>query len=176
AEVIISVLLVGGAFALLEQLGALARGAQAIVRTFRGRGVWAIPAVSLIFATFGAMENMQEEIIALVPVLLVLGRGLGVDALTLTAASCGAAAVGAAFGPANPFQSGIALKLAQLPLMSGAALRLTMLAIGLAAWIGWTMRHAMRHRTAPEAPRDDVLREAFSRRDAIMISLTMIAL
>ncbi|MFP5354043.1 MAG: YfcC family protein [Gemmatimonadota bacterium] len=179
AEVIISVLLVGGAFALLEQLGALARGAQAIVRIFRGRGVWAIPAVSLIFATFGAMENMQEEIIALVPVLLVLGRGLGVDALTMIAASCGAAAVGAAFGPANPFQSGIALKLAQLPLMSGAALRLTMLAVGLAAWIAWTMRHAMRHRTAPEAPeapQGDVLREAFSRRDAIMISLTMIAL
>src|SRR5690606_35993311 len=97
AEVIISVLLVGGAFALLEQLGALARGAQAIVRAFRGRGVWAIPAVSLIFATFGAMENMQEEIIALVPVLLVLGRGLGVDALTMIASSCGAAAVGAAF-------------------------------------------------------------------------------
>lgn len=176
AEVIISVLLVGGAFALVEQLGALARGAQTIVRRFRGRGVWAIPAVSLIFATFGAMENMQEEIIALVPVLLVLGRGLGVDAITMIAASCGAAAVGAAFGPTNPFQSGIALKLAQLPLLSAAPLRLTMLAVGLAAWIAWTMRHAMRHRTAPEAPQGDVLREAFSRRDAVMIALTLVAL
>ncbi len=176
AEVIVSILFVGGAFALVEQLGALARGAQAIVRRFRGRGIWAIPVVSLIFATFGAMENMQEEIIALVPVLLVLGRGLGVDAVTMVAASCGAAAVGAAFGPTNPFQSGIALKLAQLPLLSGAPLRLTMLAVGLVAWIAWTMRHAVRHRTPPEALQGDTLREPFSARDAVVIALTLVAL
>lgn len=176
AEVIVSVLLVGGAFALLEQLGVLARGAQAIVRLFRGRGVWAIPAVCLIFATFGAMENMQEEIIALVPVLLVLGRGLGVDAITMVAASAGAAAVGSAFGPTNPFQAGIALELAQLPLLSGASLRLTLLAVSLAAWIAWTMRHALRHRSPSESLHGESLREPFSRRDALMVALTIIAL
>ena len=42
----------------------------------------ALPLVALVFGTFGALENMQEEIIALVPVLLVPRRGLGVDALT----------------------------------------------------------------------------------------------
>jgi uncharacterized ion transporter superfamily protein YfcC len=94
------------------------------------------------------MENMQEEIIALVPVLLVLGRGLGVDAITMVAASLGAAAVGSAFGPSNPFQAGIALKLAQLPLLSGAGLRLAMLAAGWTTWVAYTMRHATRHRVA----------------------------
>src|SRR5687767_12884636 len=34
AEVVMSILLVGGAVALVEQLGTLARGAQAIVRAF----------------------------------------------------------------------------------------------------------------------------------------------
>ena len=38
--------------------------------------------VSLAFATLGAFENMHEEIIALVPVLLVLSRGLGFGAIT----------------------------------------------------------------------------------------------
>ncbi|ODT05086.1 MAG: hypothetical protein ABS52_02775 [Gemmatimonadetes bacterium SCN 70-22] len=176
AEVIVSILFVGGAFALVEQLGALARGAQAIVRRFRGRGIWAIPVVAVIFATFGAMENMQEEIIALVPVLLVLGRGLGVDALTMVAASAGAAAVGSAYGPTNPFQAGIALKLAQLPLLSGAGLRLAMLAVGLAAWIAWTMRHALRHRSAPGAGHDEALPDPFTRRDALAVTLTLVAL
>lgn len=176
AEVIVSILFVGGAFALVEQLGALARGAQAIVRRFRGRGIWAIPVVAVIFATFGAMENMQEEIIALVPVLLVLGRGLGVDALTMVAASAGAAAVGSAYGPTNPFQAGIALKLAQLPLLSGAGLRLAMLAVGLAAWIAWTMRHALRHRSAPSAGHDEALPDPFTRRDALAVTLTLVAL
>lgn len=176
AEVIVSILFVGGAFALVEQLGALARGAQAIVRRFRGRGIWAIPMVAIIFATFGAMENMQEEIIALVPVLLVLGRGLGVDALTMVAASAGAAAVGSAFGPTNPFQAGIALKLAQLPLLSAAGLRLAMLAVGLAAWIAWTMRHALRHRTARDSGHDEAFRDPFTRRDALAVALTLVAL
>ena len=123
AEVLVVILLAGGAFALVESLGTLGRGAQAIVRGFGGRGIWALVPVALLFATFGALETMQEEIIALVPVLLVLGRGIGVDALTMVAASAGAAAIGAAFAPSNPFQAGIALKLAQLPLLSAAPLR-----------------------------------------------------
>src|SRR5256885_13254063 len=51
----------------------------ALVRAFAGRGLWMIPIVSLFFATMGALENMQEEIIPLVPALLVLGAGLGID-------------------------------------------------------------------------------------------------
>lgn len=177
AEVIVSVLFVGGAFALVEQLGTLARGARAIVRRFHGRGIWAIPAVAFVFASFGAMENMQEEIIPLVPVLLVLGRGLGVDAITMIAASVGAAAVGSAFGPSNPFQAGIALKLAQLPLLSGAALRLTMLGAGWVTWVAYTMRHAVRHRLAVAEPVDGAsVGEPFSRRDGIILLLTLVPL
>lgn len=178
ADVIISILFVGGAFALVEQLGTLARGAQAIVRRFHGRGIWAIPVVAFVFASFGAMENMQEEIIALVPVLLVLGRGLGVDALTMVSASLGAAAVGSAFGPSNPFQAGIALKLAQLPLLSGAGLRLAMLAAGWTGWVALTMRHASRHRPNDAVPASGAagatsIDASFTRRDAMILLLTL---
>ena len=62
----------------------------------------------------GALENMQEEIIPLVPVLLLLGRRLGVDAVAVVAMSAGAAMIGSAFGPTNPFQAGIAMQLAEL--------------------------------------------------------------
>jgi uncharacterized ion transporter superfamily protein YfcC len=94
----------------------------------------------------GALENMQEEIIPLVPALLLLGGGLGVDAVSVVAMSTGAAAIGSAFGPTNPFQAGIAMKLAQLPPMSAAPLRWTMFAAALALWVGWTMWHAARNR------------------------------
>ena len=59
--------------------------------------------VSLAFAILGALENMHEEIIALIPVVLILSRGLGFGAATALAMSIGAAVVGAAFGPTNPF-------------------------------------------------------------------------
>ena len=175
AEVIISILLVGGAFALVEHLGTLARGAQAIVRMFHGRGVWALVPVSLLFGTFGALENMQEEIIALVPVLLVLGRGLGVDAVTMVAASAGSAMVGAAFGPSNPFQAGIALKLAQLPLLSGAGLRLGMLFTGLAIWIALTMRHAFAN-PAPRSATEVADSTPLSGRDLLILVLLLLPL
>jgi uncharacterized ion transporter superfamily protein YfcC len=105
----------------------------------------------VFFASMGALENMQEEIIPLVPVLLVLARGLGVDAIAVVAMSAGAAMIGSAFGPTNPFQAGIALKLAQLSPVAGGALRLAMFVAALVLWIAWTLRHAMQNRVPPPA-------------------------
>src|SRR5262249_31641234 len=83
------------------------------------------------------------------PVLLVLGRGLGIDTVTVVAMSAGAAMIGSAFGPTNPFQAGIALKLAQLPPLAGGGLRLTMFFAAGAAWVGGAGCHASRARVAP---------------------------
>jgi len=93
AEIIIVILLVGGAYALLDRTGALGRLVAALVGRSRSP-VAVIAGVSAIFATLGALENMHEEIIALVPVLLVLSRGLGFGAITALAMSVGAAVVG----------------------------------------------------------------------------------
>ena len=149
ADVVAVVLFVGGAWVVVDRLGTLGRLVAALVAVFRRRGLLAIPIVAFFFAAMGALENMQEEIIALVPVLLVLGRGLGVDRVTVVAMSAGAAMIGSAFGPTNPFQAGIAMKLAELPPASGGGLRLASLVIAFALWTAWTMRHAVRTRVAP---------------------------
>ncbi|HWW86513.1 MAG TPA: hypothetical protein VNZ26_23125 [Vicinamibacterales bacterium] len=147
ADVIAVVLFVGGAWSVVDKLGTLPAVVALLVRRFRRRGLWAIPVISLFFAVMGALENMQEEIIPLIPVLLVLGSGLGIDPVAVVAMSAGAAMVGSAFGPTNPFQAGIALKLAQLSPMAGSGLRLLMFIVGLTLWVTWTMRYAARHRT-----------------------------
>jgi uncharacterized ion transporter superfamily protein YfcC len=146
ADVIGVVLFVGAAWIVVDRIGTLGRLIAALVASFGSRGLIAIPVISLFFAMMGALENMQEEIIPLVPALLLLGGGLGVDAVSVVAMSTGAAAIGSAFGPTNPFQAGIAMKLAQLPPMSAAPLRWTMFAAALALWVGWTMWHAARNR------------------------------
>src|SRR5262249_10289798 len=79
AAVIAVVLFVGGAWTVVDRLGTLPAVVAMLVGRFRDRGLWAIPVISLFFATLGALENMQEEIIPLIPVLLVLGGGLGID-------------------------------------------------------------------------------------------------
>jgi uncharacterized ion transporter superfamily protein YfcC len=150
ADVVAVVLFVGGAWVVVDRLGTLGRLVAALVAAFRRRGLLAIPIVAFFFAAMGALENMQEEIIALVPVLLVLGRGLGVDRVTVVGMSAGAAMIGSAFGPTNPFQAGIAMKLAELPPASGSGLRTVSLLVAFTLWTAWTLRHAVRTRVAPE--------------------------
>jgi uncharacterized ion transporter superfamily protein YfcC len=170
ADVIAVVLLVGGAWVVVDRLGTLGRLVAALVASFRRRGLIAIPVISLFFATMGALENMQEEIIPLVPVLLVLGRGLGIDAVSVVAMSAGAAMIGSAFGPTNPFQAGIAMKLAQLPAASGGALRLGMFVVALVLWVAWTVRYAAKTRVASVAPgTDDQVTERVSAKDVLIL-------
>ncbi|PYR12467.1 MAG: hypothetical protein DMG00_08875 [Acidobacteria bacterium] len=151
ADVIAVIFFVGGAWFIVDRLGTLPAVVGGLVRTFGDRGLYIIPVVSAFFGVMGAVENMQEEIIPLIPVLLVLGRGLGVDAVVVVSMSMGAAMVGSAFGPTNPFQAGIAMKLAQLPLFAAGRLRLAMFVVGMIVWIAWTMRYASRNRAGRSA-------------------------
>ena len=135
---------VGGAFGVVDKTGALRDGIDWLVPRLGDRGIIAIPIVCLAFAAGGAFENMQEEIIAIVPALLVLTQRLGYDALTVAEMSVGSAAVGSAFSPINPFQVLIGQKVAGIPQFSAAQFRIVFLAIALALWIAGTMRHAHR--------------------------------
>ena len=149
-EVIFLVFLIGGAFTVVDETGALRRGVTSLVRALGGRDLLVIPIVSIFFATGGVVENMQEEIIPLIPVLLILTRRVGFTPLVAVAMSAGAAFVGSAFSPINPFQVQIAQKLAELPLGSGWPFRGIFLILALALWIGMTMRYASRERLEPE--------------------------
>jgi uncharacterized ion transporter superfamily protein YfcC len=148
ASVIAFVFLVGGAFGVVDKTGALRDGIDWLARRLGDRGIVAIPIVCLAFAAGGAFENMQEEIIAIVPALLVLAQRLGFDALTVAEMSVGSAAVGSAFSPINPFQALIGQKVAGVPQFSGAGFRGVILALALLLWIAGTMRHARRIRVA----------------------------
>jgi uncharacterized ion transporter superfamily protein YfcC len=150
SAVIFFVFLVGGAFTVVDGTGALGQGVAWLARRLDRREALVIPIVSVAFAAAGALENMAEEIIALVPVLLLVTRRLGFDAVTAVAISLGAAGVGAAFSPINPFQAQIAQKLAGLPPLSGWALRSALLAVALTIWIVGTWRHAVRTRRPPD--------------------------
>src|SRR5262249_6244375 len=147
ADVIAVVLFVGGAWVVVDRLGTMTAVVGALVGVFRGSGLIAIPVLSVFFAVMGALENMQEEIIPMVPVLLRLGAGLGIDPIAMIAVSAGAAMIGSAFGPTNPFQAGIAMKLAQLPPLDGGLLRLVMSVVALTGWVAVTWQFARRTRT-----------------------------
>ena len=149
ASLIFLVFIAGGAFAVVDRTGALRAGVDWLVDRLKDRERLVVPISCTVFALGGAVEGMWEEIIALVPALLVLTRRVGFDAVTAVAMSLGAAGIGAGFSPLNPFGVGIAQKLAELPLMSGWGFRLTVLVPALAIWTWGTLRHALRTRTSP---------------------------
>jgi uncharacterized ion transporter superfamily protein YfcC len=151
AAIIFYVFLVGGAFAVVERTGALGQLVNWLAQRLARRGIWVVPVVGFAFAWGGILIQMQEELIAFVPVLLLLSRRLGFNALVAVAISLGAAAVGAAFSPINPFQVGIAQKVAGLRLLSGWEFRSVFLSLAWLVWIAGTMRFARRCRVAPEA-------------------------
>ena len=172
ASVIFFVFLVGGAFTVVEETGALRQAVGSLVLAVGDRGALVIPIVSIAFAAAGALENMAEEIIALVPVLMLVTRRLGFDAITGVAISIGASAIGAAFSPINPFQVQIAQKVAGLPLLSGWAFRAAVMALALAVWIGWTWRHALRTRRPPEA--GDTATASLDPRMAVVLGIVLV--
>jgi uncharacterized ion transporter superfamily protein YfcC len=151
ASVIGLVFLIGAAFTVIERTGTLGRLANELASLVRGRGLLVIPAASLAFSLGGIMMQMQEELIAFVPMLLLLTRPLGFPPVTAVAMSLGVAAVGAAFSPVNPFQVIIAQKLAELPPGSGLTFRLAFLLPALGLWITGTVLHARRSRRETEA-------------------------
>jgi uncharacterized ion transporter superfamily protein YfcC len=144
ASVIFYVFLVGGAFAVVERTGALNRLVNSLVAALSGRDLLVIPVAGLAFATGGVLIQMQEELIAFVPVLLLLTSRLGFTPLIAVAMSTGASAVGASFSFINPFQVGIAQKVAEVELLSGWQFRVAFLVLALAIWIAGTMLYARR--------------------------------
>jgi len=176
-SIIFYVFLVGGAFAVVERTGALGRLVEALVRRLADRGIWAIPIVGFAFAWGGILIQMQEELIAFVPVLLLLVRRLGFNPVTAVAMSLGAAAVGASFSFINPFQVGIAQKVAELPSLSGWGFRSVVLALAWLVWTAGTVRFARRTRTAPEslaATEGEAVTPAAGRRQTVVLALVIV--
>ncbi|MGD8330571.1 MAG: YfcC family protein [Acidobacteriota bacterium] len=150
-DVIALVFLIGGAFTVLDKAGTLQRLIAWLLYRLRHGELAVIVVLGILFATAGALENMQEEIVPMMPVLLLLTARLGLRPVTAVSMSAGAAVVGSAFSPINPFQVGIAQRVAQLPLLSGWAFRTVFLVIAVGFWLAMTVRYAARTRvTAPD--------------------------
>lgn len=81
ADIIVLILLLGGCFYVIEKTGALSQGLCKLVEILQGKEVLALIIVSTIFTAAGATIGLQEEVIAMVPILLIFGKSLGYNVL-----------------------------------------------------------------------------------------------
>ncbi len=134
--IIVFILLVSGAFAVLEKAGILTAVLSKIVNRFREKRYTLLLVVSLFFMLLGAFFGILEEIVPLVPIMIALAVSLGWDPLVGLGMSVLATNIGFSAAITNPFTIGVAQKLAGLPLFSGALLRMPVFIVfyGLLAW------------------------------------------
>jgi len=145
-ETILLILFTGGCFYVIEKTGALTESLDKLVYILKGREVLSLIILSTVFLIGGMTIGLQEEVIAMTPILLTFGRSLGYNKFTIILMSYGSAVLGSSFSPSNPFAVIIAQREAQLPLMSGTNLRLVVLAIAFLLWIIFLIRYAYRNK------------------------------
>lgn len=122
--IVLFILLVGGSFALLNNVGVLKALVARIILKMGGNKYRLMAVVVLCFMLFGALLGIFEEVVPLVPVMIALAYLLGWDALTGLGMSLLATAFGFSAAIANPFTIGVAQRLSGLPVFSGLPYRL----------------------------------------------------
>jgi len=140
AEIVVLILIIGGAFYVVDKTGAFQSGLEALIHRFKNGKSYLLALVGILFATAGALNGLQEEIIAMVPVLMILSNKIGYTKIAGVAISLGCAVIGGAFGPTNPFSVIIAQNIAEVPLFSGGVYRMVFLLAALTFWIAYVIR------------------------------------
>lgn len=162
AGIIVFILIIGGAFWVVNSVRAVDAGIFSFLRFARGLerhgllrrlGVHnlIIVLVMLLFSLFGAVFGMSEETIAFVVIVIPLAISMGYDSIVGVCMVYVAAHVGFAGAMLNPFTIGIAQDIAGLPMFSGIGYRFVCWLVLNAITIFFVLRYAARVRRNPEA-------------------------
>ncbi len=147
--VIALVLIVGGAFAVINATGAVDRGLLRLVSLTGGRPAWLLGCLFVAFSLGGAVFGMGEETIAFLALLLPLVDRMGLPRESAVMCTYMASQIGFGTSWMNPFSVAVAQSIANVPLLSGAPFRMAMWATFTLVGLAFTLWYARRHRTMP---------------------------
>ena len=151
AQIIFFIFIVGGSFQIITATGTIESGIGNLAKKLDGKEKIMIPVFVLIFSIGGFTFGMSEEVIVFVPIGIALARALGFDAITGTAMISLGAASGFSAAVMNPFTIGVAQGIAELPLFSGAALRIVVLIVMLIITSIYIIRYGEKVKKDPSA-------------------------
>lgn len=150
ADIIAFIFVVGGAFYMINDSGAISAGIHRLVRLLRGREFLVIPIVMTLFSFFGAAFGMCEEAMPFALIFVPLALALGYDSIVGVCLTFLAAGVGFAGAFINPFTLQIAQGIAGVELLSGMGYRIFVWALATGLSIVWVMVYAARIKKDPE--------------------------
>ena len=124
AGIIVFILIVGGAFWLLNATGAVSAGINRFIARIGRYDALVLVSITLLFSLAGAVFGMSEETIPFVGIVVPLVVSMGYDALMGMLIVYVASNIGFSSAFLNPFTVGIAQGMADLPPFSGMEYRL----------------------------------------------------
>lgn len=149
--IIAFILVVGGAFGIVLQTGAIEAGIMRVIKKTKGREIMLIPILITLFSLGGAVFGMGEEAIPFVMILVPMFIALGYDAVVGIMCSYVATQIGFGSSWMNPFSLAIAQGIAGIPVMSGAPFRITLWVLFTLIAIIFTMRYAVKVKRNPQS-------------------------
>ena len=182
AGIIVFILVVGGAFWLLNATGAVEAGIQRFIVRIGKRDILVLVALTVLFSLAGAVFGMSEETIPFVGIVVPLVVSMGYDAFMGMLVVYVASNVGFSSAFLNPFTVGIAQGMADLPLFSGMGYRifcwafLTVLMVAFVAIYARRTKKETSPRVTSELGRSD---NTLTRRQSwilVVLLLTVVAL
>ena len=150
ADIIFYIFIIGGAFGVLNQTGAIQSGIHSLVRRLGGKRTLLLIVLTLVFAVGGGSIGIAEETLVFLPALLLLARSLGYDSLVAGGIALVGANAGFASAFMNPFTVGVAQGIVGLPLFSGLEFRLVLWTIMATVTILFMVRYASKVKARPE--------------------------
>ena len=147
AGIIAFILIVGGAFWVLNVTGAVTYGIRLFIRRVGRHDRLVLVLISILFSLAGAVFGMSEETIPFVGIVVPLVVSMGYDAIVGLLVVYVAANIGFSSAFLNPFTVGIAQEMADLPLFSGMGYRIFCWALLTALFLCFVLWYAARART-----------------------------
>jgi uncharacterized ion transporter superfamily protein YfcC len=150
AEVIAYVLIIGGAYGVILRTGAINNGLKAVVKKLEGKEFLLIPVLMFLFSIGGTMAGMYEETLAFYLILIPLMVRAGYDPIVGIAVILLGVGAGFTASIGNPFATGIASNIAQIPITDGLLPRVIFYAIILTMAISYVLWYANRIKKSPK--------------------------
>ena len=178
AGIIIFILVVGGAFWLLNATGAIEAGIKRLITKIGNKDKIVLASLTVLFSLAGAVFGMSEETIPFVGIVVPLAVSMGYDAFMGMLVVYVASNIGFSSAFLNPFTVGIAQGMADLPLFSGMGYRLLCWGILTALLVAFVVIYAHKVRKAPTAA-ETIDTEPLTKRQTwtlVTLALTVVTL
>ena len=148
--IIILLFIIGAVFTALDATGIMVYMVEYLNHKLGRRKYLLLFMLAFAFMFLGSTAGMFEELIPLVPVVVMLSYAMGWDALVGLAVSVIAGCFGFSAGVINPFTVGVAQTIGGIPMYSGIEPRLITFALAYIILMGFVFPYAKKIERRPE--------------------------